>query len=125
MADKATSPNYILNEASGRYVLKTGKIGKAILKQIELQENNLVYPEALLSKGLALKAEYAVKKRTSTKATFTRIAKFLVDNKLDVAITRKNELFDKYNRDTNSLTKKESAEMRKLEKLLKTPVHFE
>ena len=40
--DKSTDPNYILNPKSGRYVLKSGKIGKELLKGIlDIPSNSL------------------------------------------------------------------------------------
>ena len=40
--DKSLDPNYILNPKSGRYVLKSGKIGKLVSQQL-LKEETLVY----------------------------------------------------------------------------------
>jgi hypothetical protein len=124
MIDKANSPFYVLNEVTWRYVLKTGQIGRAIMKRIHMKENNTVYPADLLDKALALKAEYTMTQIASTQAEFTRIINFLSDSGLDYAIQRKDELFDKYVYDTSSLTTSETIELERLERLLQKPVRF-
>lgn len=121
---KADLPEYILNPETGRYVLKTGRIGRSVIQANSMQVDNLVYPEELLARGMALKALKAESGKTKNRKTYTRIAKFLSDNGLDVAIARKDELSLEYMRNPGSFSKQAKTELKKLEKLLKTPVQF-